>query len=91
MSGRNGKGNLRSRLQDHRSGQMVNMFAQYLFLARVQFTAETRITHPRAAKAACHDYILGRCSFCYRVTETGEDALALENELKAALRPSLNS
>ena len=91
MSGRNGKGNLRSRLQAHRSGQMVNMFAQYLFLARVQFTAETRITHPRAAKAACHDYILGRCSFCYRVTETGEDALALEKELKAALRPSLNS
>ena len=28
MSGRNGKGNLRSRLRDHRSGQMVNMFAK---------------------------------------------------------------
>ena len=28
MSGRNGKGNLRNRLRDHRSGQIVNMFAQ---------------------------------------------------------------
>ena len=91
MSGRNGKGNLRSRLRDHRSGQMVNMFAQYLFLARVQFTTEERITHPRDAKAACHDYILERCSFRYRVTETGEQALELEKESKAALRPTLNS
>lgn len=37
MSGRNGKGNLLNRLRDHCSGQIVNMFAQYLFLARVQF------------------------------------------------------
>ncbi|MCZ6888299.1 MAG: hypothetical protein O7H39_07370 [Gammaproteobacteria bacterium] len=37
MSGRNGKGNLCNRLRDHCSGQIVNMFAQYLFLARVQF------------------------------------------------------
>ena len=47
MSGRNGKGNLRNRLRDHRSGQIVNMFAQYLFLARVQFMPKKRITHPR--------------------------------------------
>ena len=37
MAGRNGRGNLRNRLRDHSSGQIVNMFAQYLFLARVQF------------------------------------------------------
>ncbi|MBW2532860.1 MAG: hypothetical protein JRI55_15310, partial [Deltaproteobacteria bacterium] len=30
MSGRNGKGSLRNRLRDHASGQIVNMFAQYL-------------------------------------------------------------
>ena len=54
MSGRNGKGNLRNRLRDHCSGQIVNMFAQYLFLARVQFIPDERITHPRAAKEACH-------------------------------------
>ncbi len=46
MSGRNGKGNLRNRLKDHCSGQIVNMFAQYLFLARVQFIPDERITLP---------------------------------------------
>jgi len=34
MAGRDGSGSLRSRLRDHSSGQVVNMFAQYLFLAR---------------------------------------------------------
>ena len=32
MAGRNGKGGIRNRLRDHASGQIVNMFAQYLFL-----------------------------------------------------------
>ena len=63
MAGRNGKGSLRNRLRDHSTGQIVNMFAQYLFLARVQFLPEERITHPREAKAACQDYIRERCSF----------------------------
>ncbi len=43
MAGRNGKGNLRNRLRNHRSGQIVKMFAQYLFLARVQFEIPDRI------------------------------------------------
>src|SRR5215813_4144330 len=60
MAGRNGKGGLRNRLRDHASGQIVNMFAQYLFLARVQFVGAERITHPRNAKAACRDYIAQR-------------------------------
>src|SRR5690348_12264541 len=30
MAGRDGKGSLRNRLKDHASGQIVNMFAQYL-------------------------------------------------------------
>ncbi len=51
MAGRSGRGSLRNRLRDHRSGQMVNMFAQYLFLARVQFLPEERVTHPREGKA----------------------------------------
>lgn len=46
MAGRDGKGSLRRRLRDHASGQIVNMFAQYLFLARVQFAEEERIVHP---------------------------------------------
>src|SRR6478735_1464006 len=70
MAGRDGSGSLRSRLRDHSTGQVVNMFAQYLFLARVQFQAEERITHPRAAKAACRAYIAGRCSFQYRPVST---------------------
>jgi predicted GIY-YIG superfamily endonuclease len=62
MAGRNGKGSIRNRLRDHASGQIVNMFAQYLFLARVQFVGAERINHPRNAKAACRDYIAQRCT-----------------------------
>jgi hypothetical protein len=46
MAGRDGGGSLRKRLKDHSSGQVVNMFAQYLFLSRVQFVAAERVTHP---------------------------------------------
>lgn len=90
MAGRNGRGSLRNRLRDHHSGQIVKMFAQYLFLARVQFLAEERITHPRHAKAACHRYITERCSFSYAATSDGSEARALENRLKAELSPTLN-
>ena len=51
MAGRNGKGSLRNRLRDHAGGSIVNMFAQYLFLARVQFASDERIVHPRKANA----------------------------------------
>src|SRR4051812_42992717 len=90
MAGRDGGGSLRSRLKDHSSGQVVNMFAQYLFLARVQFQSDERITHPRAAKAACRAYILERCSFRYRVVGTAAEARALEARLKSELSPALN-
>ena len=53
------------------------MFAQYLFLARVQFTIEDRITHPRAAKAACEFYIRNRCSFSNQETSDGGEAREL--------------
>lgn len=91
MAGRDRGGTLRKRLKDHSSGQVVNMFAQYLFLARVQFASEQRITHPRAAKAACREYLLGRCSFRYVVLSTATQAHLLEANLKAALAPALNS
>src|SRR5262249_16205591 len=70
MAGRDGSGRLRKRLKDHSTGQVVNMFAQYLFLARVQFISAERTTHPRAAKSACGAYIAERCSFRYRVLPT---------------------
>jgi len=56
MAGRDKGGSLRKRLKDHATGQVVNMFAQYLFLARVQFATSERIAHPRDAKAACKGY-----------------------------------
>jgi excinuclease UvrABC nuclease subunit len=90
MAGRDGGGSLRSRLKDHSSGQVVNMFAQYLFLARVQFLTEERITHPRDAKAACRAYILDRCSFRYPVVASAAEARSLEAKLKIELSPPLN-
>jgi excinuclease UvrABC nuclease subunit len=90
MAGRDGAGTLRKRLRDHSTGQVVNMFAQYLFLARVQFLSEERITHPRAAKAACRAYILERCSFRYLVVGTAAEARSLEGRLKRELSPALN-
>jgi excinuclease UvrABC nuclease subunit len=91
MAGRDRGGTLRKRLKDHSSGQVVNMFAQYLFLARVQFASEQRITHPRAAKAACREYLLRRCSFRYLVLPTAAEARLLETRLKTELTPALNS
>ena len=90
MAGRDGAGTLRKRLRDHSTGQVVNMFAQYLFLARVQFLFEERITHPRAAKAACRAYILERCSFRFLVVGTADEARALEGRLKREMAPALN-
>jgi predicted GIY-YIG superfamily endonuclease len=90
MAGRNGKGSLRNRLKDHSSGQIVNMFAQYLFLARVQFLTKDRITHPRDAKAACRNYIAERCSFAFLAAEDASAARDLENKLKLELKPALN-
>jgi hypothetical protein len=90
MAGRNGKGGIRNRLRDHASGQIVNMFAQYLFLARVQFMRENRINHPRDAKMACRDYIFSRCLFRYHIAASAADARAKELELKRDLRPFLN-
>jgi hypothetical protein len=91
MAGRDGKGSLRRRLRDHSSGQVVNMFAQYLFLARVQFTGPERVTHPRAAKAACRSYIAERCTFRFRPSANAVEARALEATLKHQLRPALNA
>ena len=90
MAGRNGRGSLRSRLRDHASGQIVNMFAQYLFVTRVQLLAAERIVHPRDAKAACRSYISERCLFRFRTTAGSPEARELERQLKAALRPSLH-
>ena len=85
MAGRNGRGSLRKRLQDHASGKIVNMFAQYLFLTRVQFGSNEPIVHPREAKAACRAYIDERYSFGNLATETVVEASEREEQLEAEL------
>ncbi len=91
MAGREGKGSLRRRLKDHSTGQVVNMFAQYLFLARVQFTVPERVTHPNEAKSLCQQYIRRRCQLSWRVLATPAEARELEAKLKAQLKPALNA
>tara|TARA_B100000405_G_scaffold144775_1_gene101176 strand:+ start:232 stop:696 length:465 start_codon:yes stop_codon:yes gene_type:complete len=92
MAGRNGRGTLRTRLRDHSTGQIVNMFAQYLFLDRVQFLYKgtERITHPKKAKEACRAYIKERCSFQFLVSDDAASARDFERKLKASLNPTLN-
>jgi excinuclease UvrABC nuclease subunit len=90
MAGRNGKGSLRKRLKDHSTGQVVNMFAQYLFLDRVQFISRKRVRHPRDAQKLCRKYISDRLSFRYIEAKNGKEARKLEDMLKTTLKPSLN-
>ena len=89
MAGRDGKGSLRRRLKDHASGQVVNMFAQYLFFARAQFQSSERVTHPAQAKRLCQRYIRERCRFSWKVCSSGAEARSLETTLKASHRPVL--
>lgn len=90
MAGRDRNGSLRRRLRDHASGQIVNMFAQYLFLSRVQFATEERVRHPNAAKQACRSYLLERCAFRFVTADDGAEARQLEQDLKRELRPAFN-
>jgi excinuclease UvrABC nuclease subunit len=90
MAGRDGKGSLRRRLKDHSSGQVVNMFAQYLFFARAQFLAEERVTHPARAKELCQRYMNEWCLVSWRVCASAAEARELENSLKQSHRPALN-
>src|SRR5207253_1745239 len=91
MAGRNGSGSLRKRLKDHATGQVVNMFAQYLFLARVQFSIPERVKHPNEAKQACRAYIHQRCSLSYKALPSAAEARSLELELRRLLKPALNA
>lgn len=61
MAGRDQKGSLRRRLRDHASGQIVNMFAQYLLFARL-LVRDDRPRTPRQAALKCRAYIRARCS-----------------------------
>lgn len=90
MAGRDGKGSLRRRLKDHASGQVVNMFAQYLFFAKAQFLVESRVRHPIEAKQLVQQYVREHCSLAWRVCMSATEARAMESDLRRQLVPSLN-
>lgn len=90
MAGRDGKGSLRRRLKDHASGQVVNMFSQYLFFARAQFMLPERVTHPNHAKTLCQRYMRERCQVTWRICASSAEARELESKLKQSHRPVLN-
>lgn len=89
MAGRDGKGSLRRRLRDHASGQVVNMFAQYLLFDRLLDPADLPRT-PQAAGLLCRAYIRANCSARTIATATGAEARTVEQRLRADLAPSLN-
>ncbi len=89
MAGRDGQGSLRRRLRDHASGQVVNMFAQYLLFDRLLDPAALPRT-PQAAGLLCRSYIRANCSARTLATATGAEARAVEQRLRADLAPSLN-
>lgn len=89
MAGRDGKGSLRRRLRDHASGQVVNMFAQYLLFDRLLDPTDLPRT-PQAAGLLCRSYIRSHCTARTLATETGAEARAVEQRLRAVLAPSLN-
>ena len=89
MAGRNGKGSLRRRLRDHASGQIVNMFVQYLLFDRILYTADSPRS-PSEAKIRCRTYIRQKCEFRYLAVHDKMEAFRVENHLKRELQPTFN-
>ena len=89
MAGRDGKGSLRRRLRDHASGQIVNMFAQYLLFDRLLFTDDPPRT-PREARLCCRAYVREYCVARFLSVDHKADAIHVEKNLRQALNPSFN-
>ena len=89
MAGRNGKGSLRRRLADHASGQVVNMFVQYLLFDRILPLPEPPRS-PSEAKARSRAYILQNCAFRFLPVNNRLGALRMERQLKRDLQPTFN-
>ncbi len=90
MAGRNGAGSLRRRLRDHASGQVVNMFAQYMLFARL-LDGPDRPRTPREAAARCRAYIRAHCSVRVLSLVDGREARLVEDELRQRLSPYFNA
>ncbi len=82
MAGRNGRGNLRKRLKNHRDGNMVNMLKQYLWFAIVQHLDSELATSPGEAARRCRDYMTEMLSFRCLSCADGAQARGIEDQLK---------
>jgi hypothetical protein len=89
MAGRDQKGSLRRRLRDHASGQIVNMFAQYLLFARILKGSDPPRT-PREATIRCRTWIRSYCSVRVLPITDKVEARRVEGELRANLKPAFN-
>lgn len=89
MAGRDQKGSLRRRLRDHASGQIVNMFAQYLLFARL-LPKDDRPSTPREATLQCRAYIRAHCTARVLSRADKSEAVSVERQLRRRLQPTFN-
>lgn len=89
MAGRDGRGSLRRRLRDHASGQVVNMFTQYLLFDRILDPANLPRS-PQEAARRCRTYIRQYCRVRVLPAADAATARAVELRLRADLAPTLN-
>lgn len=89
MAGRDQKGSLRRRLRDHASGQIINMFAQYLLFARL-LPNDDRPSTPREATLQCRTYIRANCTARVLSRADKSEAVSIERQLRHRLQPTFN-
>lgn len=89
MAGRRGgEGAIQSRLKDHASGQLVNMFVQYVLFHRVLRQSNPPQT-PDVARDRCKEYV--RSNFTARYRKVGLEHLReWEEKLIRRLNPEFN-
>lgn len=89
MAGRDGNGSLRRRLRDHASGQVVNMFAQYLLFDRILDPADLPRS-PQEAGRRCRAHIRQHCLARVLPSKDAAEARLVEARLRTELQPTFN-
>lgn len=89
MAGRDQKGSLRRRLRDYASGQIVNMFAQYVLFARLLSSGDLPRS-PRGATLKCREYIRAGCKARTFSLADKAEARRIERQLRQSLQPVFN-
>lgn len=89
MAGRDGKGSLRRRLRDHASGQVVNMFAQYLLFDRILDPVDLPRS-PQEAGRRCRAHIRQHCVARSLPAKDAAAARLVEARLRTDLQPTFN-